>query len=89
MTGIIGDNHGRGRNPFTWSEFDSLPPPVRHAINFAVAGLGSRRAAVNLRIGRTIAEVCAIERAVARGCVRRQILADYGPEHPFLSTPHD
>lgn len=83
---MSGDNHDRGRNPFSWSEFDALPPPVRQTINFALTGLGSRRAAVNLRAGKSIAEVCAIERAVARGVTMRRILDDYGPEHPFVST---
>lgn len=52
---------------------------------FAQVNLGSRRATMNLRSGRSIAEVCAIERAVAIGITRRDILADYGPDHPFLS----
>lgn len=52
---------------------------------FAWTDLGTRRASVNLRSGKSIAEVCAIERAVAVGVTRRDILAAYGPEHPFLS----
>lgn len=89
MTGFVGDNHARGRNPFSWAEFDALPAPVRHTINFALTGLGSRRATMNLRGGKSIAEVCAIERAVARGITMRGILDDYGPDHPFVSTRHD
>jgi hypothetical protein len=52
---------------------------------FAHVCLGSRRATMNLRSGKSIAEVCAIERAVALGAARRDILAAYGPDHPFLS----
>lgn len=83
-----GDNSGLGRNPWSFREFDALPRPVRDAINYALSDLGSRRATMNLKTGKTIAEVCAIERAVARGVVRRRILEDYGPDHPFLSNHH-
>lgn len=80
-----GDNSGRGRNPFSWREFDGLPPPVRTAINYAHVDLGSRRARMNLTAGKSIAEVCAIERAVGRACARRDMLEAYGPDHPFVS----
>ena len=52
---------------------------------FACANLGSRRATMNLRCGKSIAEACAIERAVDIGVTRRDILGAYGPDHPFLS----
>lgn len=84
MRGAVGDNHGLGRNPFTWAEFDALPRPVRTAINDALVGLGCRRARFNLIAGKSVAEVCAIERAVARACARREILEAYGPTHPFV-----
>lgn len=80
-----GDNSGQGRNPFRWSEFDALPRQVRDAINYALCDLGSRRARMNLISGKSVAEVCAIERAVAVGVMRREILTDYGPTHPFVS----
>lgn len=80
----VGDNHGRGRNPFSWSEFDALPRPVRDTINYVPAGLGSRRARMNLLAGKTVAEVCAIERGVARGVTRADILSAYGPDHPYI-----
>lgn len=80
-----GDNGGRGRNPFSWREFDRLPKPVRTAINYALCDLGSHRAAMNLRIGKSVAQVCAIERGVAAGVMRAEILKAYGPGHPFLS----
>lgn len=82
---ITGTNQLRGLNPFAWAEYDALPSPVRRQMMFAHTCLGSRRAAVNLRSGKSIAEVCAIERAVAIGVTRRDILAAYGPDHPFLS----
>lgn len=81
-----GDNSGLGRNPWRFAEFDALPRPVRDTINYALTDLGSRRARINLMAGKSVAEVCAIERAVARACVRRDILDAYGPEHPFVST---
>ena len=74
-----------GRNPFTWDEYDALPPPVRRTVMFALTSLGTRRAVMNLRSGKSIAEVCAIERGVAAGVVRREILSAYGPDHPFVS----
>lgn len=80
-----GDNSGLGRNPFRWSEFDGLPRPVRDAINYALTDLGSRRARMNLLAGKSVDEVCAIERAVARACTRREYLDAYGPAHPFVS----
>ncbi len=82
---IPGSNRDRGQNPFAWAEYDALPPPVRRTMMFAHVCLGSRRATMNLRSGKSIAEVCAIERAVALGAARRDILAAYGPDHPFLS----
>lgn len=85
MSGVVGDNHGRGRNIFTWAEFDALPRPVRDVMNYSLIGLGTRRARMNLLAGRSIAEVCAIERGVAVGILRAEILTDYGPDHPFLS----
>lgn len=87
MTGqrFRGDNSGFGRNLFTWREFDALPPPVRTTINYALCDLGSRRARMNLMLGKSVAEVCAIERGVAAGIVRREILSAYGPDHPFVS----
>lgn len=80
-----GDNSALGRNPFGWSEFDGLPRPVRDAINYALSDLGSRRARMNLLAGKSVEEVCAIERAVGRACARRDYLAAYGPDHPFVS----
>lgn len=85
---MSGDNHGRGRNPFSWTEFDALPRPVRDTINYTLTGLGTRRARMNLFAGKSVAEVCAIERGVARAVVRRDILEAYGPDHPFVSTLH-
>lgn len=85
---MIGSNHGRGRNPFTFAEFDALPRPVRDVINTTWVGLGSRRARMNLMAGKSVAEVCAIERAVARGRARREILDAYGPDHPFVREAH-
>lgn len=86
MTGLNRDlNWTGGRNPFTWDEYDALPSPVRRTLMFALTCLGTRRAVMNLRTGKSIAEVCAIERAVARGCERRDILRLYGPDHPFVS----
>ena len=82
---IPGSNRLRGKNPFAWAEYDALPSPVRRTMMFAQTCLGSRRATVNLRSGKSIAEVYAIERAVAIGATRRDILAAYGPDHPFLS----
>lgn len=82
---IPGTNELRGKNPFRWAEYDALPPAVRRTMMFAQTCLGSRRATVNLRRGLSVAEVCAIERAVAIGVTRRDILAAYGPDHPFLS----
>lgn len=82
---VEGKNSPRGRNPFAWAEYDALPPPVRRVLMFAPACLGSRRARNNLLSGRTVAEVCAIERGVAIGVTRRDILEAYGPDHPFLS----
>lgn len=85
MNRALSGNRAIGRNPFTWAEYDALPPPVRRVMMFAPTDLGTRRAVMNLRTGRTVAEVCAIERAVARGVTRREILEAYGPAHPFLS----
>lgn len=82
---IPATNRDRGQNPFQWREYDALPAPVRRTMMFAYVDLGSRRASMNLRAGKSIAEVCAIERAVALGAARRDILAAYGPDHPFLS----
>lgn len=82
---IPGSNQFRGRNPFYWAEYDALPPPVRRVLMYAPTNLGSRRALSNLRSGRTMAEVCAIERGVAAGVTRRDILEAYGPDHPYLS----
>jgi hypothetical protein len=84
-----GDNSGGGRNPFSFREFDALPRPVRDTINYATRDLGTRRARMNLFAGRSIAEVCAIERGVALGCSRRDILREYGPHHPFLTEACD
>jgi hypothetical protein len=80
-----GDNGGRGRNIFTWREFDGLPRPVRDVMNYAHGDLGTRRARMNLIAGKSVAEVCAIERAVALGIARAEILRAYGPDHPFLT----
>lgn len=88
MSGLpyrMGDNSARGRNRFSWREFDALPPAVRRVINYANCALGSHRAAMNLRSGRTVAETCAIERGVDRGLTRHDLLTAYGPDHPFLS----
>lgn len=85
MSGLVGDNHGHGRNLFTWPEFDALPRPVRDTLNYTTIGLGTRRARMNLLAGRPISEVCAIERGVALGISRAAVLAEYGPDHPFLS----
>lgn len=82
---IPGTNRRRGRNLFLWEEFDALPPPVRHTLNYALCNLGSRRARSNLMLGKSVAEVCAIERGVAAGIERREILSAYGPDHPFVS----
>lgn len=82
---IPGSNELRGRNPFTWAEYDRLPAAVRRVMMFAPCCLGSRRARNNLLRGRTVAEVCAIERGVAAGVTRRDILEAYGPDHPYLS----
>ena len=78
-------NQSRGRNPQSFAEYDALPPRVRRVIMFACTTLGTRRATVNLRSGKSIAEVCATERGVDRGITRRHILSAYGPDHPFLS----
>lgn len=80
-----GYNWARGRNPFTYAEYDRLPPAVRQVLMFAPCCLGTRRARNNLLRGRTVAEVCAIERGVAAGVTRRDILEAYGPDHPYLS----
>lgn len=88
MTRTLAGNVALGRNPFSWAEYDALPPPVRRTMMFAQTCLGSRRARMNLAAGRSIAEVCAIERGVARACARRDMLEAYGPDHPFVSTPH-
>ncbi|MFC5374748.1 hypothetical protein ACFPIF_19485 [Brevundimonas faecalis] len=85
---LDGTNRTGGRNPFAWAEYDGLPPAVRRVIMFAPTSLGSRRARMNLLKGRTVAEVCAIERGVAIGITRRDILEAYGPDHPFLSKAH-
>jgi hypothetical protein len=83
---IPGTNRAAGRNAWSWAEYDALPPPVRRVIMFACTTLGTRRAALNLKAGRSVAEVCAIERGVDRGITRRDILAAYGPDHPFVSN---
>nr|WP_313425368.1 hypothetical protein [Brevundimonas diminuta] len=80
-----GYNWARGRNPFTYAEYDRLPSAVRQVLMFAPCSLGTRRARNNLLRGRTVAEVCAIERGVAAGVTRRDILEAYGPDHPYLS----
>jgi hypothetical protein len=74
-----------GRNWFTWGEYDVLPAAVRRVLMFACCDLGSHRAAMNLLAGKSIAEVCAIERGVDLGLTRLDVLDDYGPDHPFLS----
>ncbi len=82
---IAGTNRMRGKNPWCFEEYDSLPAAVRRAIMYASTSLGSRRARMGLTVGKSIAEVCAIERAVDRACTRRDILAAYGADHPFLT----
>lgn len=61
------------------------PRAVRRVMMFAPTSLGTHRAWMNLRAGKSIAEVCAIERGVAAGVTRARVLADYGPDHPYLS----
>lgn len=77
-------NRGIGRNYQTWCEFDALPPPVRKTLRESLVDLGTRRARMNLIAGKTVAEVCAIERGIALGLARAEILQAYGPDHPFL-----
>lgn len=81
-----GDNSGLGRNRWSWQESAALPRPVRDTLNYALRDLGSRRARMNLMAGKSVAEVCAIERAVAAGITRREILETWGAAHPFVSA---
>lgn len=89
MTGQrMSGNWSVGRNPFRWSEYDALPPAVRRVMMYAYTTLGTRRAAMNLAAGKSVDEVCAIERGVALGVTRREVRAAYGPAHPFLEKGH-
>lgn len=78
-------NRGIGRNRYSFAEFDALPPPVRRTLAQALVCLGTRRARLNLLAGKSVAEVCAIERGIAAGLARREVLEADGPDHPFVS----
>lgn len=39
-----GNNPMRGRNSFSWAQFEQLPRLVRDVLNFAPVDLGSQRA---------------------------------------------
>jgi hypothetical protein len=84
---MVGDPHGNaagGANPFSWSQYDKLPPVVRRAIQIAPVQLGTARATYAILEGTAAALVARLELQIAERA-RRRLLRQYWPAgHPEL-----
>lgn len=80
MTGDNNTVYGLAR--FSWSDFDRLPPPLRHVLNYSVFDMGTDFIVGQLTEGANPFDLAAELELLDAHNASRLALAAYGPRYP-------